>query len=118
MTQSTKDSDGSDHDWDRQREETAWVWNDLRSKGVDFERAYKLDLQFLPSNPTADRRVFAESLRALEYEVKFYRDDPTVEATSPAMVLTIESIWQHEQRTTEIALRCGFRPDGWGFTED
>jgi hypothetical protein len=30
---------------------------------------------------------------------------------------TLEAIWEHEERTTRIALARGFEPDGWGFWE-
>jgi hypothetical protein len=106
------------YDWDHQHQETVWVWNDLQSKGIDFQRAYRLDIQFMPTASTADDEAFAATLRAAGYHAKFYRDDRTVQATTPAIVLTLESVWEHERRTTEIALRCGFRPDGWGFLED
>jgi len=106
------------HDWDDQYQSTASTWNDLQSKDIDFQRPYKLDIQFLPGTSTADGEGLAEALRAAGYDVKSYRDDPTIEATTSAMVLTLESIWLHEQQTTEIALRHGFSPDGWGFFED
>jgi hypothetical protein len=106
-----------EHDWDRQYEETNWVWNDLRSKGVDFAQAYKLDLQFVPRAAAADRNAFAEALRGCGYECSFYDDESTVEATTAPIVLTPESIWEHERRTTEIALQHGYLPDGWGFLE-
>jgi hypothetical protein len=107
-----------EHDWDRQHHETVWVWEDLRSKGVNFERTYRLDLHFIPTAPSADREGFAEVLRAADYEVRLYDDDATVQATTAAMKLTPESIWAHERPATESALSHGFAPDGWGFLED
>lgn len=106
-----------DHDWDHQYRETAWVWNDLQSKDIDFQQASRLDIQFVPASSTADIGGFTEALRAAGYDVKGYRNNPTIEATTSAMLLTLESIWQHERKATEIALRYGFRPDGWGFFE-
>ncbi|MGF1593781.1 MAG: ribonuclease E inhibitor RraB [Kiloniellaceae bacterium] len=108
----------ADHDLDRQYRQTTWVWNDLRSKGVNFERTYKLDLHFIPTAPSADREGFAEALRAAGYEVRLYQGGPTIQATTPAMELTPESIWLHEHPTTVSALSYGFAPDGWGFLED
>ena len=106
------------HDWDRQHRETVWVWSDLRSKGVDFGRPYKLDLYFVPHSPSADPAGFAEALRSAGYEARCHEGDPTLQATTSAIKLTPESIWVHERQTTEIAFDYGFRPDGWGFLED
>lgn len=107
-----------DHDWDSQYQETAWVWNDLQSKGIDFRRAYKLDIQFVPDASTADIGSFREALRAAGYDIGVYDVRSTVEARTSAIVLTLASVWEHEKRSTEIALRYGFSPDGWGFFED
>ena len=108
----------ADHNWDRQRRETEWVWSDLKSKGVDFTNAYALDLQFIPRVQSADRKGIAEALSTAGFKVRFYPDEPTVEATTPKMLLTPESIWQEERRATAIALEHGYEPDGWGFFED
>lgn len=106
------------HDWDHQYQETVWVWNDLQTKSINFLKAYRLDIQFMPASSAADAVGLTEALRAAGYDVKAYRNNPTVEATTSAMLLTLESIWQHERKATEIALRYGFKPDGWGFFED
>ncbi|NIA69859.1 ribonuclease E inhibitor RraB [Pelagibius litoralis] len=106
-----------DHDWDRQFQETERAYNDLRRKAVDFEPSYKLDLQFFPGTASPDRDGFAAALRKAGYEVSFYRDDSTVEATTAPLLLTVDSIWAHERKATKIALRHGFKPDGWGFME-
>ena len=106
------------HDWEKQRQESAWVFNDLQSKGVDFSRAYRLDLQFMPGETNADRETFVDALRNAGYATKIYKDDLTVEATTEPIMLTLDSIWSHERKTTEIALQHGYQPDGWGFFED
>lgn len=106
-----------DHDWDGQYKETAWVWNDLQSKQIDFQRPYTLEIQFLPAGPAADIGGFSEALKTAGYAVRHYRNNPTVEAAIASIVLTLETIWEHERKTTEIALCHGFRPDGWGFLE-
>jgi hypothetical protein len=64
-----------DHDWDHQHQETVWVWNDLQSKGIDFQRAYRLDIQFMPASSTADSGGLVEALRAAAYDAKGYRNN-------------------------------------------
>ncbi len=105
------------HDWDGQYKETAWVWNDLQSKQIDFQHPHTLEIQFLPAGPSPDVPGFSEALEAAGYTVRHYRNNPTVEAAVASIRLTLETLWEHERRTTEIALRHGFSPDGWGFLE-
>ncbi len=106
------------HDWEKQRRETDWVWNDLKTKGVDFSRPYSLELQFVPGLRGCNPDDFVEALQEVGLEVRAYSDQRTIEAKAPAMVLTPESIWNLERETTEIALQHGYEPDGWGFLED
>ena len=106
------------HDWDLQYREPKDVWSTLQDQGVDLERAYCLDFQFIPGTGLADKVAFAAALSSANFKVKFYDGDPTVEASVPGILLTLEEIWRHEKRATQIALRFGFAPDGWGFLND
>ena len=110
--------DKNSHDWDRQFRETQWVWHDLKEKGVDFEKRYCLDLQFIRQTDAADKNRFIVALEEANFKVHFYDDDPTVEASVLEILLTPDTIWLHEKRATEIAFRFGFAPDGWGFMDD
>jgi hypothetical protein len=106
------------HDWDRQFRETEDVWSTLKKQGVDFEKPYCLDLQFIPRTKAADKTKFAAALEEANFKVSFYDDDPTVEASVLGILLTPDTIWLHEKHATEIAFRFGFAPDGWGFLDE
>jgi len=45
----------------------------------------------------------------------YYSDGRTLEASIGPIDLSADAIWEHESATTRIAIKCGFRPDGWGF---
>ena len=104
-----------DHDWDMQMQETEEVWSSLLTKGVDFARKYRLDFQFIPQGESADHEAFATAFAAEGYDVALYEEDTTIEASVGKVDLSLNAIWHHEKRTTKIALRFGFEPDGWGF---
>ncbi len=102
------------HDFQEQRETTRWVWNDL-SKKYDLSKSRVLELQFVPEKSSADWDEFERRLKASGYRVDRYEDGSTMEASVGPIMLSFEAIWKHELSTSEIAIECGFRPDGWGF---
>ena len=104
------------HDFDAQREETFWVWNDLIEKHGPMPPAV-LEMQFVPADETADAEKFDGLLQAVGYQVSHYEDDDTVEAAIGPLELSGDVIWTHELATSKIALNCGYRPDGWGFLQ-
>lgn len=105
-----------DHDFDNQMQETRWVWNDLSAKH-DLPNNAVLDLQFVPDQTGADWNLFQKILTEAGYESSVYEDGSTIEASIGPIKLGFEEIWRHEECTTKLALKCGFSPDGWGFSD-
>jgi hypothetical protein len=103
-----------DHDFEKQRNETLWVWNDLSTK-KNLPKSATVDFQFVPSSPAADWDLFELQLRAAGYRCERYSDERTLEASIGPIDLSADAIWQREFAATQIAINCGFRPDGWGF---
>lgn len=102
------------HDFDQQLRDTEQAWHDIRSRHEALPTAITLDLQFVPG----DSPQWEECKNALEtagYQVCFYDDGSTLEASIRQVPNMVEEIWRHERTTTEIALQFGFKPDGWGF---
>lgn len=103
------------HDFKRQKQETYWVWDDIRNRNPGLPPEIDLDIQFLPSSSESDESLFKTALEEAGFEVVFYDDDPTVEARMPCVAASAEAIWTQEERATQIAILHGFKPDGWGF---
>jgi hypothetical protein len=103
-----------DHDFDNQRDETLRVWRDLSAKN-NLPKTAILDLQFVPASPAADWDFFEAQLTEAGYRCNRYDDGRTLEAFAGPIDLSADAIWNHELATTQIAVKCGFRPDGWGF---
>jgi hypothetical protein len=104
-----------DHDFERQKQETFWVWDDIRSRKPDLPSEIDLDIQFLPGSSASNKDLFKAALEEVGFEVVFYQDDPTVEAKMRCVEASAEAIWAHEERASQIAISHGFKPDGWGF---
>lgn len=104
-----------DHDFERQKQETFWVWDDIRNRKPDLPSEIDLDIQFLPGSAASDESLFSAALEEVGFEVVFYQDDPTVEARIRCIEASAEAIWAHEKRASQIAISHGFKPDGWGF---
>lgn len=104
------------HDFDAQREETVWVWNDLSTR-VTMPESATLQLQFVPTRTDADWGAFETGLSAAGYKSERYQDEDgeTLEASIGPIPLDVDTVWRHERATTTIAIECGFGPDGWGF---
>lgn len=112
-------NDEPEWDYAHQQAETIWTVRDLIDRDVVSRAApIELELHFNPG-PDPDPEGLKRKLRAFGYAVEPSMED---DAEKGAMVVTVpdvpfdeDSIWQHEERTTKIALIHGFRPDGWGF---
>ena len=101
------------HDYEKQRHDTIWVWNDLNA-GKALPGKIELDIQFVPGeNPEWSAAHIG--LVEAGYRVSVYHDRRTLQATIGPIENTADEIWKHERATTAIALNHGFRPDGWGF---
>ena len=103
-----------DHDFDAQREETQWVWNDLSAK-EDLPNSAVIELQFVPGASSADWESFEKRLAQAGYKFTRYEDGSTLETSIGPIKLSFETIWHYEREATQMAIDCGFRPDGWGF---
>ncbi|MEM6973584.1 MAG: hypothetical protein AAF577_12345 [Pseudomonadota bacterium] len=120
-----KSGDGAedlDKDWDyeAQRADTAAVCLDLiAGTGLSGGELITLDLHFVVGGGAADRDGFIAAMQAAGYGGNAWTDPEsgveTIEASVPDTAFTVEAIWQHEERLTQIALSHGYRPDGWGF---
>lgn len=104
-----------DHDFEQQKQETFWVWDDIRKSNPDLPSEIDLDIQFIPSSSKSNGAVLKTALEEIGFEVVFYQDDPTVEAKMLCVEASAEAIWEQEQQASQIALSYGFKPDGWGF---
>lgn len=102
-----------DHDFEAQRRDTLRAWKELSTK-QDFPKRAVLDLQFVPRESGADWHAFQHQLAAEGYHVKRYDNGGTLEASVGPIDLDFNSIWQHEFKTTKLAIEWGFLPDGWG----
>ncbi|MFT6773052.1 MAG: hypothetical protein ACJA1L_000759 [Paracoccaceae bacterium] len=112
-----------DEPWDYtlQREDTEWMVRDLKGKKIATPgQPIDLDIQFIPLAVGANADRFMDALRTAGFEAGAWEEDGErlVEATAKGAEFSIKSIWGHEKRATEIAIKHGFAPDGWGFSED
>ena len=105
------------HDFERQRKETEWAWNDINAR-APIPRLIDLDIQFVEDDGSGNWNDCEKALRLAGYKTNIYDDGSTLEVNVPSTDGQLENIWHHEERTTQIALRYGFRPDGWGFLRE
>ena len=105
-----------------QATETERLWAEM-SAGHALPAEALIDLHFEAAEG-ADATEFIGWLEDAGYDVEHYPADPdgedgpepeTIEAQTPPVPLTLERVHAEERRTTEAALRHGFRPTGWGF---
>jgi hypothetical protein len=107
-----------DWDFDHQRAETAHTVETLAEEaGLKPDDRIVLDLQFVPAAEDADRAALEKALRSFGYTLGEADDDDAIAVSVTDVPFTLEAIWEHEERTTRIALARGFEPDGWGFWE-
>jgi hypothetical protein len=103
-------------DYEFQKNVTAFTLKELRDSGdLATGAQVTLDLEFLPTD-TADADACAKALRTFGYEVEIH-EDGMIAASIGNVPLTLEGVWQQEERATKIALDRGYEPDGWGFWE-
>jgi len=105
-------------DFDHQRAETAATVAELAADaGLTPAHRITLDLQFVPMVADADRDALERALKSFGYTPGEGDDDDTVAVSVRDVPFTLEAIWEHEERTSRMALARGFEPDGWGFWE-
>jgi len=103
------------HDFEKQRQETIWVWSDIANRNPNLPAKINLDVQFLPVSGASDKDSFKANLEEVGFSVKFYEDGETVEASVSSIDASVDAVWLYEERATKLALSYGFKPDGWGF---
>ncbi|MEM1379148.1 MAG: ribonuclease E inhibitor RraB [Pseudomonadota bacterium] len=104
-----------DHNFEKQKQETVWVWKDIKKRNPSLPPVIDLDIQFLPHSREANKLLFKEALENAGFVVIFYDEDETVEAKVAEVNASAAAIWDQEERATQIAISFGFKPDGWGF---
>lgn len=65
------------------------------------------------SRPDADAEACLRALKMFRYEGAL--QDETLVVEIPDVSLSLDAIWQHEERLLTICIARGFVPDGWGF---
>ncbi|MEM7711107.1 MAG: ribonuclease E inhibitor RraB [Pseudomonadota bacterium] len=104
-------------DYGAQEAETRRLWAEMAAT-ADLPATALLDLHF-EGGDDADATEFMGWLEDAGYDVEHYPadgDEPeTIEVQTAEMPLSPETIHAEERRCTEVALRHGFRPTGWGF---
>ncbi len=111
----------TDHDWDAQREETAWTVENLtETQGLPTGLAINLHIQTVAA-AGADRSAYIDALKGAGYSGNAYTSEEdgteTIEVTIEGTYFTFAEIWRYEEAVTRIALDHCYRPDGWGFWE-
>ena len=104
-----------EHDFEKQKEETYWVWSDIQARNKAIPDRVNLDLHFLPIHNDKRSQTLKHELQELGYTVSFYEDGDTLQATIEAIENSANEFWLHEKRATEVALMHGYKPDGWGY---
>lgn len=122
MTRDNFHDISEDWDWDAQREDTEWVFRDLRNKKMaKVGQKIDLDIQFVPARPGADADGAVRALLKAGFAAESFEDEEDgeiiVEATAEDAEFTLRTIWFAESKATKIALAYGYAPDGWGFAE-
>ena len=96
-----------EHDFEKQRKETYWVWSDLQARMETQPTLINLNLHFVPIHNEKKSLQLKRELQQLGYAVSFYEDDNTLEAKIDLIENTAKEIWLHEKRTTQVALPYG-----------
>ncbi|MSU88350.1 hypothetical protein GE300_01805 [Rhodobacteraceae bacterium 2CG4] len=103
-------------DWEHQQAVTRLtVQRILSESGLAEGVAVELDLDFVPTD-AADRAAAVRKLGMFGYGVEA-AEDGALRVAAGSVPLEADAIWQHEERTSRIALIHGYEPDGWGFAE-
>ncbi|WP_112321592.1 hypothetical protein [Oceanibium sediminis] len=109
-------SDAGAWDFALQRDQTAFTVNDLIQRtDLNGGERIVLDLEFIPG-PDADKPALVRKFAMFRYTATD-GDDGALRIEVPDVTFDADAIWEHEERTTKLALLHGFQPDGWGFWE-
>ncbi|MGB8813948.1 MAG: ribonuclease E inhibitor RraB [Paracoccaceae bacterium] len=103
-----------DHDFEDQKAETYQIFGQIKGKHSLPAEAV-IEYQFIPMEGEADWAAFAAAAKAAGYTTAQFPDEDYIEISTAPVTLDAATIWLHEHALTEIALKTGFAPDGWGF---
>lgn len=101
------------HNYEAQRRETFATFKG--AKGLPEMSA--VDFLFFVEELDADWAAFEKALRARGFSTRRLGDRESVVATSAAIPVTPEAVWDRERVATEIALAHDFYPDGWELAD-
>ncbi|WP_412562061.1 hypothetical protein [Thalassobius sp. MITS945101] len=104
------------HDFDKQYRETVWVLDDLASKR-DLPAIADFDFHFSTAVATAQPLAAVSALQSEGFAAAYDAETRDIWVPVYALMVDIAAIWRHEKPMTEICLRYGFQPDGWGFSD-
>lgn len=113
----------TDWNWDEQRADTeGTVAHLIAQEGVPEGAQINLDIQTVagPEAGPVAKAAYLSALAQAGYAVETYTNDEgaeTVEITIEGVAFGADAIWEYERAVSEIALRCQWQPDGWGFWE-
>ncbi|MGB3408646.1 MAG: ribonuclease E inhibitor RraB [Jannaschia sp.] len=107
-------------DYAAQKAETERLWAEIFATGKAPSEGM-VDLHFVPAE-NADSTEFIGWLEDNGYDVEHFEsgsfeegdEDEVIEVQTDVMPLSAASIHDQERKTTEAALRFGFRLTGWG----
>ncbi|MEM1265921.1 MAG: hypothetical protein AAGI50_07890 [Pseudomonadota bacterium] len=98
--------------------ETRWTVEDLCRSSPELKtlrgQPITLELQFSADGGAPERVIRA--FKMFGYAAEDLGDEG-VQVAVPDTGFDADDIWHHEERTAQIALANGYRPDGWGFFE-
>ena len=108
-----------DHDFDAQKADTFATFKELAAENTLPDEA-DLDFFFVAGSAEADWRPLAQELEQADFLCDWVDDDeagdtPYLIATLPDQPVSAQAIWVAEELATQIALRHGFVPEGWGM---
>lgn len=103
------------HDYKAQKAET---FDSFAAFAGDAPATATIAYQFYPEDIEPDWDGVSAALRAMGFATRRDDDDDLLDALIGPVKISPETIWHHEKRATEIALKFEFTPDGWGLLED
>lgn len=103
------------HDYKAQKAET---FDSFEAFAKDAPKVATISYQFYPEDVDAKWDAVQKALEARGFRTHRDDDDELLDAEIGPLKISAETIWQHEQIATEIALKFDFIPDGWGLLEE
>lgn len=104
------------HDYNAQRAETFETFVEI-GKIEDLPKRAVVNFLFLADDLDAPFAACEKALKSLGFTTRLDEDGETLEARIGPVDISAETIWGHEKRATEIAVKFGFEPDGWELVE-